>query len=181
MADAGCGLMVHRSKPLEAPMPTEPYTDQMRSYPRVEAFIDMFFDWVKHRREIAETCNCDARDLSRIAHDLGVSPGDLDELVRRGQHAADELPRLMKQLKLDPESIARTQALVMHDMERVCAQCSSKARCDQDLAQGTSQQHYDEYCGNALTLQSLGAKETPKEQEVTPAVRPVSDKLLLFP
>jgi hypothetical protein len=160
-------------------MSAEPSAFEMRSYPRVEAVIDLIFDWIKHRRAIAETCNCDARDLSRIAHDLGVSTDDLDDLVRRGEHAADELPRLMKQLQLDPATIARTQALVMHDMERVCARCSHKRRCNEDVAQRTSAQHYDEYCGNALTLQSLGA--TTAQKEIVPAVRPINDRLLLFP
>jgi hypothetical protein len=149
------------------------------SFPRVEAFIDMIFNWLRHRREIAETCSCDARDLGRIAQDLGVSAAELNDLVRRGHHSADELPRLMKALKLDPVSMARTQALVMHDMERVCSVCTHKLRCSDELRSGTSPANYDEYCGNALTLQSLGAESAPKTTLAT--VRPLDDKAVLFP
>jgi hypothetical protein len=146
--------LLGRSKGMEDAMETE-----MRTYPRVDALIGMFADWLKHRREIAETCNCDARDLERIAQDLGVSGAELDDLIKRGPHAADELPRLMTALQLDPEAVARTQAMVMHDMERVCAHCTHKRRCEEDLGDGLSPQNYDDYCGNALTLQSLGAKK----------------------
>lgn len=142
-------------------METETNTNPpgMRTYPRVDAVIDMIADWFQHRKEIAETCNCDTGELGRIAQELGVSTGELEDLVRRGRHAADELPRLMKALQLDPKALARTQALVMHDMERVCAHCSHKRQCGDDLAAGTAATHYEDYCGNALTLQSLGAKK----------------------
>jgi hypothetical protein len=43
-------------------------------------------------------------------------------------------------------------------MERVCASCQHKRQCDRDIAAGTSGQHYEEYCGNAATIKSLGQK-----------------------
>jgi hypothetical protein len=43
-------------------------------------------------------------------------------------------------------------------MERVCALCSDKARCRQDLAAGTAAQHVDDYCLNAPTIESIGAR-----------------------
>ena len=77
-------------------------------------------------------------------------------LVRQGPHAADELPRLLKSLGIDEADLARTQPLVLRDMERVCAMCASKRQCDRDLAAGTSAEHYEEYCLNAPTIDSLG-------------------------
>ena len=134
-------------------------TEDTRSYPRVEALIDMIFDWLQHRREIAETCNCDSQEMGRIAHELGVSPAEIDDLVRRGTHAADELPKMLAALQLDPAAIARTQGLVMQDMERVCAHCSHKQRCNEDLAEGTAPDNFDDYCGNALTIKSLSTPQ----------------------
>ncbi len=133
-------------------------TAQTKSFPLVDAVIDSFTQWIRHRREIAETCNCDVQELDRIARDFGVSADDLNEMVRRGPHAADELPQMIEALGLDPDAIARTHALVMYDMERVCAQCKHKQRCREDLEEGTTLQGYDEYCGNALTLESLRGK-----------------------
>lgn len=127
------------------------------NYPVVESLIDLFARWLHHRREIAVLCTCDGAEYGLIARDLGVSPGELSELVRRGPHAADELPKMMAALGLDAQAIARAQPLVVRDLQRVCALCEQKKQCDRDLAVGTAAQHYKEYCVNASTLASLGS------------------------
>ena len=134
-------------------------TVQDHPYPRVELLINTFGDWLKHRRELNEIRQMDRSDFDRIAGDLMVSPGDLDELVRKGPHAADELPKLLKALGIDEAGLARTQPLVLRDMERVCALCHSKGQCDRDLAAGTSTEHYEGYCLNAPTIEQLGLAE----------------------
>ena len=58
--------------------------------------------------------------------------------MRRGPHAADELPKMLTALRIDQDDLARAEPLVLRDMERVCALCSQKRRCDRDLAAGTS-------------------------------------------
>ena len=130
-------------------------TAQDHSFPRVETLINTFGDWLKHRRELNEIRQMDRSDFDRIAGDLRVSPSDLDELVRKGPHAADELPKLLKALGIDEAGLARTQPLVLRDMERVCALCHSKGQCDRDLAAGTSAEHYEGYCLNAPTIDEL--------------------------
>jgi transcriptional regulator with XRE-family HTH domain len=130
-------------------------TAQEHPYPRVETLINTFSDWLKHRRELNEIRQMDRSDFDRIAGDLRVSPNDLDELVRKGPHAADELPKLLKALGIDEAGLARTQPLVLRDMERVCALCHSKGQCDRDLAAGTSAEHYEGYCLNAPTIELL--------------------------
>ena len=127
------------------------------NYPVVEPLIDLFARWLQHRREIADRCACDATEYARIATDLGVSPSELDQLVRRGPHAADELPKMMAALGLDAKAIARAQPSVIRDLERVCALCEQKKQCDWDLAAGNAAQRYKEYCMNAPTFASLGA------------------------
>ena len=126
------------------------------SIPVVETLIHSFGDWLKHRRELSEIRQMDRSDFDRIASDLRVSPTDLDELVRQGPHAADELPKLLKVLGIDEAALARTQPLVLRDMERVCALCHNKRQCDRDLAAGTSAEHYEGYCLNAPTIELLG-------------------------
>jgi len=49
--------------------------------------------------------------------------------------------------------------MVLHDMERVCALCGHKRECDRDLAEGTSAEHYREYCLNAPTVEELGVRK----------------------
>src|SRR5271166_2020082 len=113
-------------------------TLELKHYPVVESVLDLFARWLQHRRQIAESCTCDATEYARIASDLGVSPGELDELVRRGPSAAEELPKMMAALGLDAQAIARVQPMVVRDLERVCALCEQKKRCDSDLAAGTA-------------------------------------------
>jgi hypothetical protein len=134
---------------------------ELKNYPVVESVIDLFARWLQRRREIAELCTCDAlrheiSEYARIATELGVSLGELDQLVRSGPHAADELPKMMASLGLDAKAIARAQPLVIRDLTRVCALCEQKKQCNRDLAAGTAAQHYTEYCPNTTTLASLG-------------------------
>jgi hypothetical protein len=131
-------------------------TQQSTPYPRVEFLIEGFADWLKHRRELKELRQLDRGELDRIASDLRVTPGDLDELVRQGPHAADELPRMLKALGIDEAALARAEPLVLRDMERVCAMCRHKRQCDDDLAAGTAAAHYEDYCLNASTIDRLG-------------------------
>ena len=119
----------------------------------------MFADWLNHRRELSEVRQMDRSDFERIASDLRVSPGELDTLVDRGPHAADELPKLLKALGIDQADLARTEPMVLRDMERVCALCHHKRECDRDLAAGTSAGHYEAYCLNAPTIDAL----TPRQ------------------
>ena len=72
---------------------------------------------------------------------------------------------MLTALGIDQDDLARTEPLVLRDMERVCALCSQKRRCDRDLAAGTSAAHYQEYCANAPTIDGLGPVN---------AVRPVA-------
>ena len=128
-------------------------------YTRLELVISTFADWLKHRREINEMRQMENADLERIAGDLRISAGDLEELVRQGPHAADELPRLLKTLGIDESNLASAQPMLLRDMERVCALCGHKGQCDRDLVAGTSAEHHAEYCNNAPTIETL--HETP--------------------
>lgn len=131
-------------------------TTQSKPYPRVQFLVDTFAQWLKHRRELNEFRHLDRDDFERIAMDLRISPAELDELVRRGKHAADELPQMLKALDIDEAVLARAKPLLLRDMGRVCALCKDKSRCRSDLAAGTATEHYQDYCLNAATIDRLG-------------------------
>jgi transcriptional regulator with XRE-family HTH domain len=131
-------------------------TVQEKPYPVVELVVDTFGEWLKHRRELKEMREMDAANFNQIASELRMSPTDLEALVRQGPHAADELPQMLKALGIDQEALARTEPHVLRDMERVCSLCNHKRQCDRDLAAGTAAKHYEEYCGNADTIDGLG-------------------------
>ena len=130
-------------------------TAQDTPYPRVQQLIATFTDWLQYRREMNEMRRMDRGDFERIAEDLRISPGDLDALVRHGPHAADELPRMLRALGIDEAALARTQPMVLRDMERVCALCDHKTQCDHDLVAGTAAVCYEDYCLNAPTIDQL--------------------------
>jgi hypothetical protein len=130
-------------------------TAQSKPHPVFDNLITTFSDWLTHRRELNELRQLNTSEFERIATELRVSPGDLTEMVRQGPHAADELPKLLLALGIDEEALARTQPMVLRDMERVCALCAHKGECDRDLAAGTSAEHYKGYCLNASTIETL--------------------------
>src|SRR5213083_806575 len=128
---------------------------QLKTYPLVETAINLFGNWLKHRQELRELREINSGDFARIAHELCVTPAELDALVRQGPHASDELPRLLKSLGIDEATLSRTEPLLQRDMVRVCASCQQKALCNHDLDSGTLAQRYDEYCPNAPAIEEL--------------------------
>jgi hypothetical protein len=131
-------------------------TAQRETYPTVEFLIGKFADWLKHRRELSEIRRMNRTDFDLIARDLRISPDDLDRLVQVGSHGADELPKMLASLGINQASLARTEPLLVRDMQRVCGLCRDKAQCHADLADGTSAGHYRDYCPNAPTIDALG-------------------------
>ncbi|HLX17103.1 MAG TPA: hypothetical protein VKS24_18110 [Bradyrhizobium sp.] len=131
-------------------------TAQTQTLSVVERLTRTFSDWLKHRQELSEIRQLNTAEFDRMASDLRVSPTDLDELVRHGPHAADELPRLLKALGISQADLARVEPMALHDMERVCALCANKRECNRDLAAGTSAEHYRGYCLNAPMIEEFG-------------------------
>ena len=129
---------------------------QISTFPIVENAINLFGDWLQHQREMRELRDMNSRDYARIAQDLCITPAELDVVVRRGAHASDELPRLLKVLGIDKVTVSRTQPVLQRDMVRVCAVCQQKALCHHDLDSGALAQRYDEYCPNAPAINELG-------------------------
>ena len=74
---------------------------QDKPYPVVDLVIETFGDWLKHRRELKEMREMDAVSFDQIASDLRISSADLEQLVRQGPHAADELPKMLRALGID--------------------------------------------------------------------------------
>jgi hypothetical protein len=117
--------------------------------------ISTFGGWLIRRRELSELRRLDCAEFEHIAGDLQISPDDLEALVEKGPHAADELEKLLQALGIDEARLARTLPMVLRDMERVCALCSHKRECDHDIATGTSAERYEDYCLNASTIAGL--------------------------
>jgi transcriptional regulator with XRE-family HTH domain len=126
-----------------------------KSLPSVDGLIDVFGDWLKHRRELHEMGRLDPGTFDDIARDLRITSTDLGTFVRQGSHAADELPRLLKVLGIDEATLVRSEPAVLRDMERVCVMCERKAQCNNDLEIGVAARDYGDYCLNAPTMKAL--------------------------
>jgi len=131
-----------------------------KPYPRIDFLINATSRWLKHRRELSEMRQMDRQNFEQIASDLRISTDTLEDLVRKGPHAADELPKLLQALGIDETDLASSHPLMLRDMERVCAVCQRKGECDRDIIAGTSAEHYKTYCLNAPTIEELRAKAT---------------------
>jgi len=128
---------------------------QIKRYSIINKLIEVFGNWLKHRREIREIRNLDSAEFANIARELCITPADLDTFVRQGPRAVDELPKLLTALGINEEALSRTQPFLLRDMIRVCASCQQKHQCDRDLGAGTSAQRYEVYCLNASTIDAL--------------------------
>jgi hypothetical protein len=112
-------------------------------------------NWFAGKSRRAELDRIDDAEVSRIARDVGLSVGELGELVRLGPEAADQLPRRMQAIGLDVEAIGRDEPTVLRDMQRLCAQCSRKGRCEHDLVADPANPSWQSYCANSTTLRAL--------------------------
>ncbi|MGD9767702.1 MAG: DUF6455 family protein [Pseudolabrys sp.] len=95
-------------------------------------------------------------ELSRIAHDLGLTESELKMLARKGPQSPQLLYDRLRELGLDRQDLAKAGPAVMRDLEHTCAMCHSQRRCAKDLARHDVEAGRT-YCGNETTLQELKA------------------------
>jgi hypothetical protein len=121
--------------------------------------LDAIAAWVKNYREAIglrnEMANCTPEQVAAIARDMGLTSGELLSITAKGPHAADELPRLLRALGVNPDKLASQDPGTMRDLQRICVTCGHKGQCQHDLAQGTAASHYRDYCPNAISLDAL--------------------------
>ncbi|MGO9702235.1 MAG: hypothetical protein ACLPX7_23580 [Xanthobacteraceae bacterium] len=129
-------------------------------FPGAASVIDAIANWVKKYRHAVglrnELTHCGAEEIMRTAHDLGMGFEEFVTLAREGPHAADQLPRLLRALGVDPDELKFVDPAIMRSLERICITCSHKDQCRHDLSAGTAaQSSYTDYCPNAVALNAL--------------------------
>jgi hypothetical protein len=133
--------------------------EEQSTYPLVEPILDAIANWVRKYRYAAglrnELAQCGRDEVARAARDLGVSPGELVALASKGPHAADQLPKMLLALGVDPKKLASSDPPMMRDLQRLCIACAHKKRCEHELAAGTAGQNYRSFCPNAVSLDAL--------------------------
>ena len=129
------------------------------SYPLVETALKAIADWVNSYRNAIGFKNefgmCGPDEVRRMAKDIGVTPSELQELVRKGPDSANLLKRMLVALNVDPKTIADIDPLVIREMNWLCIKCGNKRRCEHELAKGTATEHFHEFCPNAVSIDEL--------------------------
>ena len=125
----------------------------------IESIFSAIADWVtRYRQAIGlrrELAKCAPEEVAAIARDIGLSTGELESIARKGPNAADELPKLLRALGVDPQKIKADRIGALRDLQRICTSCGHKAQCRHELAAGTAANHYHSYCPNAVPIDEL--------------------------
>ena len=125
----------------------------------VEMALKAIADWVSNYRNAIGLKNefsmCGPDEVMRMAKDIGVTPSQLQELVRKGPDSAKLLKSMLIALHVDPKIIAGMDPLVMRELKWLCITCSNKKRCQHELAKGTATEHFHEFCPNAVSIDEL--------------------------
>jgi hypothetical protein len=139
--------------------------NELPRYPWVEAALTAIADWVtSYRNAIGfknEFAMCGPEEVMRMAKDIGVTPTQLEELVRKGPDSANLLKRMLDALHVDPKIIADMDPLVMREMKWLCLTCNNKKRCEHELAKGTATEHFRKFCPNAVSIDELLDQKNP--------------------
>lgn len=85
----------------------------------------------------------------------GLIAGPNWELPEAARIPVRLLSRLMRSLRLDPDSIAQANPNTMRDLQMACASCSERSRCEREHELGQAHARYQSFCPNAPTLDRL--------------------------
>lgn len=133
--------------------------ESLPTYPMVEVAVKAIADWVtRYRNAIGakdEFGMCGPDEVMRMARDIGVTPSQLREIVRKGPDSANLLKRMLMALHVDRQIIADMDPLVMREMQWLCITCGNKNRCKHELAKGTATENFHEFCPNAVSIDEL--------------------------
>ena len=129
-------------------------TSDERTHSPLETIRQWYRGFIGSPSSLAE---CGPEGLERMAHDIGVSTAEFQQLAKQGQHSADLLGRRMQMLDLDENEVARVERATFQDLQRVCSMCDCKKRCTRDLARDGADPVWKDYCPNAQTLTALDA------------------------
>ena len=123
------------------------------------AFLASAFGNWQQKRKLRRQDRRQLRDVSdhevaRMARDVGLSSFDFCEIVRLGPDAG-QLARRMAALHIDIDKISRRDVALVRDMQRLCALCRHKSRCDMHLIIDPENAVWRQYCPNERFLAEL--------------------------
>jgi hypothetical protein len=120
--------------------------------------IQSLTGWLQKIAPAIEFDCCDASEIERLAREAGLNERELRALAATPAGASILLNRRLAILHLDPANTERIHSAVLRDLQIHCTMCGSKKRCAGDLASGTLDSTWQDYCPNTHTLRSLIAE-----------------------
>jgi hypothetical protein len=132
------------------------------------AFLVDIVEWwrrLRSRRHCLAELDRFPADLELLARDVNLSPWDLRAVAAKWPAGGDLLRRRLRMLQLDPELTSSAQSCAVRDLERVCALCGSKSRCERDLARNATGEAWRGYCLNVGTLDALRSQDASGKSE----------------
>jgi hypothetical protein len=120
-------------------------------------------DWWRRywnsRMAVEELSSCGDAEIGNIARDVGVSPSDLRTLAGKWPASTNLLDRRVAATGIDLEEVQRTEPQVVRDLQRVCAFCGDRSRCERDLDVNQQDRVWRDYCPNVATLDALRSED----------------------
>jgi hypothetical protein len=98
---------------------------------------------------------CERDEVMRMAKEIGLTPSQFRELASEGPGTANLLKKMLVALHVDPRVLADTDPFIRRELPWLCLTCSTKKRCEHELATGTATDHFREFCPNAISLDEL--------------------------
>jgi hypothetical protein len=120
---------------------------------------DWWRSWKSRRTAIDELNRCGEDETAHIARDIGVGPSELRTLAGKWLGTTDLLSRRIVATGLRTEQIQATEPQVLRDLQRVCAQCAGRTRCEHDLDRDERDRVWRTYCPNVTTLDALRSED----------------------
>ena len=102
----------------------------MSYHESVKSLLGRVRDWWRERYEFR---NLDPKELERVAGELSMTAGTLEDLVARGPDAASHLYGRIYALGLSRADADHAGAGVLRDLQRTCACCNEQRRCGKNL------------------------------------------------
>jgi hypothetical protein len=120
---------------------------------------NLWAGWRERRGAMAELASCPQDEVNRMASELGLSFGELRDLVAQGPSAADLLTKRLRALDIDLADPVLLE--IKKDLQRCCSFCDSKRQCARDLEADPLSPAWTAYCPNEAALSALVALASP--------------------
>ena len=122
---------------------------------RLARFGAWFAEWWRNGAQGSEFGGLPQGEREHMAHDLGLTAGDLERLEGGERDAARLMYQPLKTVGVDLGALGLEGTALLHDLERTCSFCRDRGVCMNDLAERSDDPRWKDYCTNSGTIDAL--------------------------